>query len=256
MAKTTNKKGATKGVSSPGRGSTGSNSRGGSNTSGGSRQGAKAAAPKKSATASSDPKKASPKKAAASSGRGSRANAAPINETSMFQELFLDSLKDIYYAEKALLKTLPKMRKAATSQQLQQAFEAHTTVTQQQVQRLEQVFEALGKRAQGKKCEAIEGLIKESEEMIASTQKGTMTRDVALIMAAQKVEHYEIASYGSMATLAATMGNQQIKELLGQTLQEEKQADELLSQLAENNINQQAAQNEGEGSGTDGEKEA
>jgi ferritin-like metal-binding protein YciE len=171
----------------------------------------------------------------------------------MFQELFLDSLKDIYWAEKHLLKALPRMRKAATSQELQQAFENHTSQTQEQVQRLEQVFEALGKKAQGKKCEAMDGLTKEAEEIISDTQKGTMTRDVGLIMAAQKVEHYEIATYGSLATLAATMGNQQIKELLGQTLEEEKQTDELLTQIAETNVNQQAAQNEGSGSGSEGE---
>ncbi|WP_242692108.1 ferritin-like domain-containing protein [Aridibaculum aurantiacum] len=153
----------------------------------------------------------------------------------------------MYYAEKQLVKVLPRLRKAATSPELQQAFEQHTAVTQQQVERLNQVFEALGKKAQGKKCEAMEGLVREAEEIISDTQKGTKTRDVGLIMAAQKVEHYEIASYGSLATLAATMGNPQVKELLGQTLQEEKDTDQLLTELAENNINEQAAQNESEG---------
>lgn len=249
MAKTTSKKSAPKGSSSSGQGSSGSISRSGSNASSGSRSGAKAASPKKAATA----KSSNPKKAATAT--RSRGTSAPINETGMFQELFLDSLKDIYWAEKHLLKALPRMRKAATSAALQQAFEEHTTVTQQQVQRLEQVFEALGKKAQGKKCEAMDGLTKEAESVISDTQKGSMTRDVGLIMAAQKVEHYEIASYGSLATLAATMGNAQIKELLGQTLQEEKDTDELLTQLAENNINQQAVQNESAEGSEDEEEE-
>ena len=265
MAKTTSKKSASKGSSSSGRGSSGG-SRGGntaSKSSGGSRSGSKAA-PKKAATA----KKAAPKKAAASSrssassstaNRSARSSAAqPINETGMFQELFLDSLKDVYWAEKYLVKVLPRMRRAATSPQLQQAFEEHLAVTQTQVQRLEQVFEVLGKRAQAKKCEAMEGLVKEAEEIISETQKGTKTRDVGLIMAAQKVEHYEIATYGGLATLAATMGNEQVKSLLGQTLQEEKQTDELLTQLAENNINEEAARNEsqsGSGSSEDDDDE-
>ena len=224
MAKITSKTGSSNSASSSGKSSATSKS---ANSSSGSRAGTKAAAPKK----------------AAASGRSSKSSVS-INETGMFQELFLDSLKDIYYAEKYLLKSMPKMRKAATSPELQQAFQDHIEVTQQQVQRLEQVFEALGKKAQAKKCEAIHGLAKEGEEIIESTTKGSMTRDVGLIMAAQKIEHYEIASYGSLATLAAVMGNEEVKNLLGQTLQEEKNIDELLTQLAENNINQQAAQNE------------
>ena len=266
MAKTTSKKSASKGSSSSGRGSSGG-SRGGSKaaskSSSASRSGSKAA-PKKAAAKKAAPKKAAakaaPKKAAAKAASRSSANASrssrsvsvqPINETGMFQELFLESLKDMYWAEKYLLKALPRMRKAATSSELQAAFEDHTVVTQQQVQRLEQVFEAIGKKAQGKKCEAMDGLVKEAEEIISDTQKGTKTRDVGLIIAAQKVEHYEIASYGSLATLAAVMGNEQVKQLLGQTLQEEKATDELLTQLAENNINEEAARNESAGGGSD-----
>jgi ferritin-like metal-binding protein YciE len=132
---------------------------------------------------------------------------------------------------------------------LQKAFETHAQQTQQQVERLEQVFAALGKKAQAKKCEAMEGLSREADDIISETQKGTKTRDVGLIMAAQKVEHYEIATYGSLATLAATMGNQQIKQLLGQTLEEEKQTDELLTQIAESHVNAEAAKNEGSGEG-------
>jgi ferritin-like metal-binding protein YciE len=112
------------------------------------------------------------------------------------------------------------------------------------VSRLEQVFELMGEKARGKKCEAMEGLVKEAESVIEDTEEGTSTRDVALIIAAQKVEHYEIAAYGGLATLAKTLGMNEIKELLGQTLEEEKETDELLTQLAENNINQSASQEE------------
>jgi ferritin-like metal-binding protein YciE len=173
----------------------------------------------------------------------------------MLQELFLDSIKDIYWAEKSLTKVLPKLSKAATSPELQQAFTEHLRVTEGQVGRLEQVFELLGKKAVGVKCEAMVGLTKEAETMIQETKKGSKTRDVALIMAAQKVEHYEIASYGSMATLAAQMGLAEAKELLGQTLQEEKDTDSLLTQIAESSINQQAEQEgseEEEGQGETG----
>ena len=155
---------------------------------------------------------------------------------SMLQELFLEELRDIYWAEKHLVKALPKMQKAASSEELANAFAEHLEVTQEQVTRLEQVFELLGETARGKKCEAMEGLVKEAESVMEDTEEGTSTRDVALIIAAQKVEHYEIAAYGGLATLAKTMGKSQIKELLGQTLEEEKETDELLTQLAENNI--------------------
>jgi ferritin-like metal-binding protein YciE len=162
------------------------------------------------------------------------------------EKLFIDQLKDIYYAEKALVRTLPKMMKAATSQELKTAFQEHTEVTKGQVARLEQVFQGLGKKAQGKKCEAMEGLIAEAESMIEDTEKGTMTRDVGLIISAQKVEHYEIASYGSLATLARTLGQEEAKNLLGQTLEEEKMTDELLTTIAESNANQQAEQESGD----------
>lgn len=165
-------------------------------------------------------------------------------EAGLLQKFFVDGLKDIYWAEKALTKALPKMQKAATTEQLRSAFQDHLEVTQQQVTRLEQVFEILGKKAQAKKCEAMEGLIKESQSIIEETEKGSMTRDVALIMAAQKVEHYEIATYGGLAQLAKTLGMDQAKELLGATLQEEKDTDMLLTDIAENSINMQAAEQE------------
>ena len=168
-------------------------------------------------------------------------NAGAGANDSLLKELFLDSLKDIYYAEKAILKALPKMQKAATSEQLIAAFEEHLTVTQGQVKRLEQVFEILGEKASAKKCEAIEGIIKEAEGIIDETDKGTSTRDVGIIMAAQKVEHYEIASYGSIRQLATTLGLTEAANLLQQTLDEEKQTDLLLTDIAENSINYEAA---------------
>jgi len=163
---------------------------------------------------------------------------------SMLQELFIEELRDIYWAEKHLVKALPRLEKASSSEELANAFADHLAVTQEQVSRLEQIFEMLGEKARGKKCEAMEGLVKEAESVIEDTEEGTSTRDVALIIAAQKVEHYEIAAYGGLATLAKTMGKMEVKDLLGQTLDEEKETDELLTQLAESSINQSASQEE------------
>lgn len=161
---------------------------------------------------------------------------------SLLQELFLDSLQDIYYAEKAITKALPKMQAAATSQELVDAFETHLQQTQDQISRLERVFQSIGEEAEGKKCEAIEGIIKEGETIISETDEGTSTRDVGLILAAQKVEHYEIASYGGLRQLAVTLGYNEAAELLQETLDEEKETDLLLTGIAENNINYEAAQ--------------
>lgn len=161
---------------------------------------------------------------------------------SLLQELFLDSIKDIYYAEKAIAKALPKMKKAATSEQLATAFQDHLEVTNGQVTRLEQVFEAMDEKARGKKCEAIEGIIKEAQSIIEDTEADTATRDVGLILAAQKVEHYEIATYGGLKQLASTLGLTEVEQLLQQTLDEEKEADVLLTQIAENDINYEAAE--------------
>jgi ferritin-like metal-binding protein YciE len=158
----------------------------------------------------------------------------------------VDSLKDMYWAEKHLTKALPRLAKAATSEELKQALQDHLTVTEEQVARLEQVFELMGKKPQAKKCEAMEGLSKEAETVIEDTEAGTSTRDVAIIIACQKVEHYEIASYGGLTQLANTMGLTEVAELLGQTLQEEKETDELLTSIAENDINLQAEQEGGE----------
>jgi ferritin-like metal-binding protein YciE len=161
---------------------------------------------------------------------------------SLLKEFFVDELKDIYYAEKQIAKTLPKMKKAATSEELKQAFESHLTMTEEQVTRLEQVFDLLGEKAKGKTCEAIEGIIKEGEEIIADTDSKTATRDVGLIFAAQKVEHYEIATYGGLAQLAQTLGLSQVSQLLHTTLEEEKQTDLLLTNIAENHVNYEASE--------------
>ena len=157
-------------------------------------------------------------------------------------ELFVSSLKDINWAEKHLVKALKKMSKAATSEKLSTAFEEHMTQTEGHVERLAQVFEALGKKPTSKKCDATEGLISEAEELIEETEEGTEVRDVALIAAAQKVEHYEIATYGTLRTLAGSLGLSKAEKLLQQTLDEEKETDTLLTEIAENYVNEQAAQ--------------
>ena len=163
----------------------------------------------------------------------------------MLEKFFYDSLKDIYWAEKHLTKALPRLSKAATSEELVTALDEHLEVTEEHIARLEQVFEIMGKKAQGKKCEAMEGLTKEAESVVEETEDGTSTRDVGIIISCQKVEHYEIAAYGGLAQLAKTMGLDEVHQILGQTLQEEKEADENLTVIAENNINLQADQ-EGE----------
>ena len=172
----------------------------------------------------------------------SMSKSNPGGQESLFMDLLVDELKDIYWAEKKLVKSLPKLQKACTTKELKSAFANHLTVTQGHVSRLEQAFELLGKKAQAKKCEAMAGLTKEAEEIIADTESGSITRDVALIIAAQKVEHYEIATYGSLAQLARTIGNSKLADLMSATLAEEKQADELLTNIAEQNINSQASQ--------------
>jgi len=178
----------------------------------------------------------------------SGSSAARQQQTSAgeLEKFFYDSLKDLYWAEKHLTKAIPKLMKAASNQELIAALEDHLEVTEGHVERLEQVFEIIGKKAQAKKCEAMEGLTKEAESIIEETEDGTATRDVGIILAAQKVEHYEIASYGGLAQLAKTMGLDEAKDILGQILQEEKDADEALTSIAESDINLQAEE-EGEG---------
>ncbi len=158
-------------------------------------------------------------------------------EESALKELFVDELKDIYWAEKHLSKALLKMAKAATSEELRSALETHKTETDNQVARLEQVFEMIDEKAAAKKCDAMEGLIAESESIVEDTEDGSITRDAGIISAAQKSEHYEIASYGTLRTLANTLGYSEAAQLLEETLAEEKKTDELLTQLAESTIN-------------------
>jgi ferritin-like metal-binding protein YciE len=160
---------------------------------------------------------------------------------SKLKELFVDLLQDIYWAEKKLVKTLPKMAEAATSDKLKQAFTSHLEQTKNHVSRLEQVFSSIGENAKAKKCPAMSGIAEEGEDIIDETEEGTAQRDAGLIIAGQKAEHYEIASYGGLAQLAETMGFTEAKNLLGQTLQEEEQTDKLLSQIAESGINYKAS---------------
>lgn len=160
-------------------------------------------------------------------------------ERSALLELFENALKDIYWAEKALTKALPKMAKNATSEELVEAIEQHLAETEEQVKKVEQVFEILEKKAVAKKCEAMEGLIKEGEEIIKDTEKGPQ-RDAGIIAAAQKVEHYEIASYGTLRTFAQTLGLDDAAEILEEILEEEKNADQTLTEVAESSINVEA----------------
>lgn len=154
--------------------------------------------------------------------------------------LLIDQLQDIYDAERRLTKALPKMAEAAGDTQLKQAFENHLTETKQQVKRLEQVFEIIGKDAETKTCEAMKGLIAEGEEMI-DAKGDPHVRDAALIAAAQRVEHYEIAAYGTVRNLARRLGYDQAAQILQETLDEEGAADKKLSQIAESSVNAQAA---------------
>jgi ferritin-like metal-binding protein YciE len=155
-------------------------------------------------------------------------------------DLFLDTLKDIYYAEKQILKSLPKMAKAATSDQLRAAFEKHHDETEGQIGRLEQIFELLDKPARGKKCDAIEGILDEGKE-IMDEYKGASALDAGLLAAAQAVEHYEISRYGTLKSWAGKLGMNEAVRLLDQTLNEEKKTDDTLTKIAETAVNAEAA---------------
>jgi ferritin-like metal-binding protein YciE len=161
-----------------------------------------------------------------------------VSEKSL-QELFYETLKDIYYAEKKILSALPKMAKAAKSQELKAAFEKHETETEEHVTRLEKVFEEIDKPARGKTCNAILGIIEEGQEMMKDF-KGEPALDAGLLAASQAVEHYEIARYGTLKTWAAELGFKQAVKLLDATLNEEKKTDETLTRLAEQGVNQHA----------------
>ena len=156
------------------------------------------------------------------------------------KKLLQDELEDIYDAEHQLIKALPKMIERSSSPELQQALKQHLTVTQNQIKRLEQVFQTLGEKAKRKPCKGMAGIVAEGSEMLEEDLEES-TKDAAIISAAQKVEHYEIASYGTVRTLAQTLGNNEVAELLEETLDEEKEADERLTQIAESAVNSEAA---------------
>jgi ferritin-like metal-binding protein YciE len=160
-------------------------------------------------------------------------------EPKQLDELFHDTLKDIYYAEKKILGALPKMAKAAQNDDLRAAFEKHKTETEGQIDRLEQVFELIEEKPQGKKCAAIEGILEEGQEIIKE-YKGSPALDAGLVSAAQAVEHYEIARYGTLRTWAEELGFNQAMKLLQQTLDQEEATDQALTELAEAVVNQEA----------------
>ncbi len=170
-----------------------------------------------------------------------RENSDQGMQSSQLMKLFENELKDIYWAEKALTKAIPKMIKNATSPELIDALTKHLGETEEQVSRVEQVFESIGKKAVAEKCEAMEGLIKEAEEIMQVCEEGAM-RDAGIISAGQKVEHYEIASYGTLSQFAETLGLDGAVELLRATLDEEKAADAKLTEVAVSAINVEAAE--------------
>jgi ferritin-like metal-binding protein YciE len=188
------------------------------------------------------------KSAAANHGKASSGNksgskaSGSRKEDGKLKEFFHDEIRDIYWAEQKLVKTLPKLAKAATSAELRDAFTSHLEETKEHVSRLEQVFELLGEKAEAKKCDAMAGITEEGASIIEDTEDGTSTRDVALILAGQKAEHYEIATYGGLAQIAKTLGLNDVASLLETTLKEEKKADSTLTGLAERSVNEQASE--------------
>jgi ferritin-like metal-binding protein YciE len=156
------------------------------------------------------------------------------------EDLFVQELKDLYSAENQITKALPRMAKAASSPELKNAFQEHLEVTRNQVQRLEQIFQDLGVNPRGKKCVGMEGLIEEGKELLENDADEAVI-DAGLLAAAQKVEHYEMAAYGTVCAFAKLLGNDDAADLLSQTLEEEKETDLRLSQIAEQSVNVQAA---------------
>lgn len=175
--------------------------------------------------------------------KSSSEESESMMERSSLMELFENELKDIYWAEKALTKAIPKMIKNASSPELAEALENHLAETEEQVGKVEQVFELLEQKAVAKKCEAMAGLMKEAEEIMKDTEKGPQ-RDAGIISAAQKVEHYEIASYGTLRTFATTLGLDEAAAILEEILEEEKNADSKLTEIAVSTINVEALQEE------------
>ena len=185
--------------------------------------------------------KPTPAKNAASKDTKNNIVAPSPDAASELRDLFIDSLKDIYWAENALVSALPKMASNATSATLTSAILEHLDVTENQVVRLEKVFELLGESAEGKKCEAMAGLLKEGDSILQETVPGAV-RDAGIIAASQKIEHYEIASYGTLCAFAKTLGENDVAKLLTQTLSEEKEADCVLNDVALNTVNMVAAE--------------
>ena len=174
----------------------------------------------------------------------SNSNNKAAMKSSQLMQLFEDGLKDIYWAEYALLKATPKMIKQTTSEELNEALTSHLEETREHISRLEKVFSLIKVKAEGEKCEAMDGLIKEASDIMESCEEGSM-RDAGIISASQKVEHYEIATYGTLRQFAETLGLNEVEELLATTLQEEKEADLKLSEVAMDAVNVHAAQERG-----------
>ena len=194
------------------------------------------------ATASkTTPSKTTSSKTTASKASARSASKTPAKKSAAkeLKDLFEDSLKDIYWAEKALVKALPTMMKNATDEQLKTSIENHLAETENQVVRLEECFKALGKKAQAKKCDAMQGLLDEAKSIIEETEPGTV-RDAGIIAAAQKVEHYEIATYGTLAAFAKVLQEEDCLKNLLEKLKEEKKCDELLTKVADTNLNSKA----------------
>lgn len=193
-------------------------------------------APAKKTTASKTTTAKAPAKTAAKASAKTPSKKGAAKE---LKDLFEDSLKDIYWAEKALLKALPTMMKNATDEKLKNAIDNHITETEGQIERLEECFKAIGKKAQAKKCDAMQGLLDEGKSIMEETEPGTV-RDAGIIAAAQKVEHYEIATYGTLAAFAKVLQEEDCLKHLLSTLEEEKKCDELLTKVADTNLNSKA----------------
>ena len=161
---------------------------------------------------------------------------------SFLQKFLIAQLKDIYYAENELIKGLEELKNASSTEELEDAFEEHIKQTQRHIQRLEKVFRMIGKEPESETCEAMDGLLRECRDIINETEEGSLTRDAALIIAAQKVEHYEIATYGGLVALARTMNLDRAADLLDKTLGEEADTDSILTDIAENYVNVEAEQ--------------
>ena len=192
---------------------------------------------KAKSTSKSDDDKKSDNTKKSSGGKEVKAKKSAAED---LREFFVDSLKDIYWAEKALTKALPKMSKNATTAKLVEAIDNHLTETEGQIKRLEKVFELIGEKAVAKKCEAMDGLIKEGEDILKETKPGAV-RDAGIIAASQKIEHYEIATYGTLCAYAKTLGEDEAGALLHESLEEEKNADITLTEAAYNDINFEAS---------------